>query len=51
MTDRLKELCRQGGTVRKAVAKLLRMIEGETERLPEEGDMSHLRRGRIARLP
>jgi hypothetical protein len=35
----------QGGTVCQAVTKLLCMIEGETERLPEERDMSHFATG------
>ena len=38
-------LCRQGGAVRQTLTKSLGMIEGETERLPEERDMSHLATG------
>ena len=38
-------LGRQGGTVCQTVTKLLRMIESETERLPEERHMSHLAAG------
>ena len=37
-----RRLCRQERTVRQAVTKLLGVIEGETECLPEERDMSHL---------
>ncbi len=40
-----RRLCRQTRTVREAVTKLLGMIEGETERLPEKCDMSHLATG------
>src|SRR4026209_2061374 len=40
-----RRLCRQNRTVREAVTKLLGMIEGETKRLPEKRDMSHLATG------
>ena len=40
-----RKLSRQGGAACQGVTKLLRMIEGETERLPEERNMSHLAAG------
>lgn len=44
-TGQQATLCRLGRTVRQTVTKLLRMIEGQTKRLAEERDMSHLATG------